>query len=562
MTRRRGILASVLTVVALLLTACTGLPTSGPVNYGLTPETGADSEDISFFLPDRPQPGASPEQIVEGFIRAGSGPGLGATWSRAREFLAPELQASWKPDAGVTIDVFEDRDYNEPTVGVVDLSLAAVATVDDKGSYERAEVAGRSLSFELAEQEDGEWRITAAPDGVVLDRDEFPTVFNRYAVMYFDPTWEYLVPDARWFPTTNAAASVTNALVNQPVSEWLLESVATAFPESVTAVASVPVSSGVAEVDLSEAALAADTVTLNRMMTQLEASLATARVSQVELSVESTPIVAEAVPTRSTRVTGAPLVLVEQGFGFLTGDELEPVPGLSEVVEDVLPVAMQVAPDRDLAAARLTTGEVLRLSADGGRDVLDQRAALVDPTIDPFGYVWSVPRDQPAAVRASPADGSAPIEIADAWPGATQIASMSVSRDGTRIAALVTAGGRTAIWVAGIVRDTDQVPVRIGLPVQLGTTSQTGRGLAWLDDLSIGVLSGDAEGSIVLEQVIGGPSSAATAAAGIASIAGGTSLSAVRLRAEDGTLYIKRGTSWQPTATGVLVLATQQGAPQ
>ncbi len=38
-------------------------------------------------------------------------------------------------------------------------------------------------------------------------------------------------------------------------------------------------------------------------------------------------------------------------------------------------------------------------------------------------------------------------------------------------------------------------------------------------------------------------------------------MSTVRLRAEDGTLYIKRGTSWQPTATGVLVLATQQGSP-
>ncbi len=48
----------------------------------------------------------------------------------------------------------------------------------------------------------------------------------------------------------------------------------------------------------------------------------------------------------------------------------------------------------------------------------------------------------------------------------------------------------------------------------------------------------------------------------MASIAGGTGISSLRLRADDGTLYVKRGTAWQPTATGILVLATQQGAPQ
>ena len=58
------------------------------------------------------------------------------------------------------------------------------------------------------------------------------------------------------------------------------------------------------------------------------------------------------------------------------------------------------------------------------------------------------------------------------------------------------------------------------------------------------------------------PTGTSTAAAGMTSIAGGTGLSTLRLHAPDGTLYVKRGTAWQPTATGVLLLATQQGAPQ
>ncbi|MET0734233.1 MAG: hypothetical protein ABWY55_01105, partial [Microbacterium sp.] len=92
---RRGIpvsLAALATVLAL--TACAGLPTSGPVNEGLPADHDAGSPDFS-FIPDRPQPGATPEQIVEGFIRAGSGPA--DNWARAREFLAPG--ADWQPNS-------------------------------------------------------------------------------------------------------------------------------------------------------------------------------------------------------------------------------------------------------------------------------------------------------------------------------------------------------------------------------------------------------------------------------------------------------------------------------
>lgn len=561
MTGRRGILSLIVAMLAIVLTACAGLPTSGKVNYGLSTEESPDSEDVSFLLPDSPQPGASPEQIVEGFIRAGSGPGAGASWDRAREFLATEFKDVWNPAAGVIVDIFEDRLVSEPQEGIVALSLTAVATVDDTGSYERTEIGEQVLPFELV-QEDGEWRISFAPDGVVLDRNEFPRVFHRYSLMYFDPSWQFLVPDERWFPTITAAADVAESLVNGTPSAWLAESVKTAIPDSVEWVATVRGAGNVAEVELSANALAADPTTINRMYTQLQASLATAGFSAVELTVQSTPIEAQAVPVRSTRVPGAPLVLTEDGFGFLTGDEIEPVPGLSTVVEGVRPVALQLGPGHDVAAALLATGEVVRLRGDAPAEPVDTRAGLVAPSIDPLGNIWSVPRDQPAAVRAFTLDGEQ-IDVADAWPGSTAIQAMAVSRDGTRIAAVVTAGGRSALWVAGIVRAPDDpLQIRLGDPVKLDTVGGTGLGLAWLDDVSIGVLSRDAEGSTVLEQVVGGTSASTSAGAAMVAIAGGTSLSSVRLRADDGTLSVKRGTSWQPTATGVLMLATQQGAPE
>jgi hypothetical protein len=36
----------------------------------------------------------------------------------------------------------------------------------------------------------------------------------------------------------------------------------------------------------------------------------------------------------------------------------------------------------------------------------------------------------------------------------------------------------------------------------------------------------------------------------------------VRLRTDDGSLFVKRGANWQRTTSGILILATQQGSPQ
>ncbi|MEV4687671.1 LpqB family beta-propeller domain-containing protein [Microbacterium sp. LWH3-1.2] len=569
MTRVRGILALILALCAVVVTGCAGFPTGGPPEYGLeNGNTGNGSQNV-VFIPNRPQPGATPQQIVEGFIDAGSGPGVVGRWDVAREFLTPAMAETWNPDAQVIVDERAERDYVETGEGLVDFASEVLGSVDDKGSYQRADLSPGNWTFRLDQQEDGEWRISEAPDGVWLDEAQFPQVFHRYPLMYFDPSWQFLVPDVRWFPVTKAAGSIANALVNKPMSEWLAESVQTAFPDGVSEVAVVPTADeGVSDVALKgDAMLAASSDARNRMLTQLEESLRAAGVTEVVMTVESAPIDAQPVAVRSTRVAAAPLVLTEAGFGFLTGDEIDKIPGLSAAVEAASPVSVQVGAERDLAAARLASGAVVRLNSAGTEpEVLDTRPRLVDPVIDPAGVVWSVPQDDPSALRAYLPTGDV-IEVADAWGDATAIAGMALSRDGTRLAAVVSAGGRTVVSVAGVVRE-DGVPARIGQPIQLAVVGGaiigvTRIGVTWIDDVSVGVLTSGADtDSTVIEQVVGAPTAGSTAPSGIAAIAGGTGISSLRLRAEDGTLYVKRGTSWQPTATGIVVLATQQGAPQ
>lgn len=243
--------AAVAALLALALTACGGLPTSGPVNPGqqITDEE-ADSDFI--FIPDGPAKNASPQQIVEGFIAAGSG--ASNSWAKAKEFLAPEFRDQWRPQAAVTVYAPGQRTLDEVTADEFQLTVTPVAAVDDTGELSVSADGGDiPLTYKLAEQSDGQWRITQAPDGVVLDRNRFTAVFGSYALQFFDLDWTYLIPDTRWFPKVSSATSIAEALVDRGPADWLKGSVATAFADGAQlAAAAVPVRANVAEVSLQD----------------------------------------------------------------------------------------------------------------------------------------------------------------------------------------------------------------------------------------------------------------------------------------------------------------------
>ncbi|MDZ8171092.1 LpqB family beta-propeller domain-containing protein [Microbacterium xanthum] len=555
----RALGAIVSAALLLVLAACAGLPTTGPVNPGIAPGEEPPPPDF-FYIPEGPQPGASPEEIVRGFVEAGTGPA--DNWATARLFLSTSLAEVWDPTAGVTVDERGDRTYAEPSATQVSLMLEADATVNDSGAYETGASGLTTLEFRLAQRDDGEWRITEAPDGIVLGADQFPNVYGEYSLMYFDPTWTYLVPDVRWFPTVNAATWIADALVAGAPSPWLAEAVRSAVPESVTlSRPSVPVTGGVADVDLSRSALGLEQDGLDRLYTQLQASLVGTGVTEVRLTADSTPLAAEAVPVRSTRVATAPLVLTAEGFGFLSGDDLTPIDGLSAAMTQVDPAVIQVGVDRDVAAVLTTGGETVRVESDGDLLVVDDRDGLIAPTVDPAGFVWSVPRDGPAGVLATGPDGVA-LTVAGAFPESTEIAAFAVSRDGARLAAIVSANGRLGIEIAGVVRDADGVPIRLTDPLRLGPVGGAGLSLAWLDDTTVAAVSRSGTDITLVEQPVGGAGVSLTAPTGTVSVSGANTDATVRLLSDDGLLFVRRAANWEQTADGILVLATQQGSPE
>ena len=546
--------------VAVTLTACGALPTSGPVNAGQPIADDSSAGDL-VFLPDAPAKDATPQQIVEGFIAAGSGPR--DNWAIAHLSLAPEFSSEWDPREGVAVYDPGERALTETAEDEFVLSLTPSAYVDATGEMSATgESAALELTFQLAQQADGQWRITQAPQGIILDRNRFVTVFGSYSLQFFDPTWTYLVPDERWFPRQYAATRIAAELVNGGPSPWLVGAVATAFTDAARlATLSVPQQLGVAAVSLQEGARSLDRTTLDRMQTQLEASLTQARVDQVDMLVDGQVLTAEALTPRPTRVDTNPLVRTADDFGFLAGGAVVEIPGLSKSILALEATDIEVDADHTLAAVRDANGTVLRVDADGA-DRVDLRPGLLPPSIDPAGYVWSVPQSSPGAVIAYGPD-AAQVAIASAWPGASQILAQRVSRDGTRLAAVVRDGDRYALWVAGILRDRAQAPTGLGEKKVLAILPGPSTALTWTgsNDLALATtVQGDAR---LFTQEIGGFSSASQrVVANVTTVAGGVQSGGIRVRDTAGELYAPRGSNWQQLASGILVLAVQQGAPR
>lgn len=566
--RLRSASAVALAALLAVLTACTSLPTSGEANAGLALD-GADTDPDISQIAARPLEGASPEQIVEGFLDAALTPDNG--WAIAREFLSPELAAIWRPTAGVSIDAGAgerefsadlDGEEDAAQTGDVRVVLDQVARVNDNGAYTELTGEASVAAFEVARNDEGEWRITAADNGIILDAESFTQVYRRYALQYFDPTWTHLVPDLRWYPRRQTiATTLTQALLNGEPSEWLSPGVRSAFPGDVTlALDAVPISPDkVATVELTAAATALDTTQLARMRTQLESTLRPAGVAEVRLTVNGRDLDAERAAIETGRTESSPVLLTETEFGAFVGEEIEPYAGITPEIVKIAPAvrAVDVSEDDARAALQLDDGHVYTVA--GGRvDQLDSRPGLITPSMDPYGFTWTVPQGSPQALTAWQPDVTA-IELSGAFPEASSISELRVAPDGVRIAAVVTVGGQRWLVLAAIIRDQDQVPTEIGPVYPVAQVGGTALGMSWVGEDELVILV-DADGSrIVRSQDVGGPGAVAAAPAGATAVSGGRTPAAVRILDGDGVLFAQRGTTWQMGVSGVLVLGTHAG---
>ncbi|MHA6694053.1 GerMN domain-containing protein [Homoserinimonas sp. A520] len=556
--RRLGLMAG-LTLAAMALSSCVTIPTDGPVLTGreVTEQELAASE----VVPEGPVAGADQEMILGGFIDAHSGSG---NYDIARQFLSSELAEEWEPRESVLIRT-GNTDIERLGDASMEYNIVVSAVVDRDGMYTAYASAPQALVFEFV-QEDGEWRISAAPNGIVLRSATFTELFKKHTLYFLDPTRQTLVPDLRWFPAGTAATRIVTALLNGP-PPWLQGAVGTAFPDGtqLSSPRRVAVEAEVASIDLTEEALAANEAQRQLMRVQLEASLGqVASITSLELSVGGTPLtippLGPSAPQLRPQVDSRMLVLREGEFGYLANNRVTEIDGLSQKVVATNPTEVTLDASGTVAATLGAGGVYMVRTTAEDPLLVDARPGLIAPTLDGYGYIWTVQRSAPGSIRVTDLDGNQ-FEVQTTLPADGEIVSLEVARDGTRIAALLATNAGTRLVVASIIRDQNQdfVPVSLGSEprVDLIVDSGTAIDATWMDELTVATLSSVGGAMEVTGLQVGGKHTDLGNPGAAVAIVGGNSEASLRVLSADGVVSVRRGSGWQSSAE-VALIATQR----
>ena len=549
-TRRRRCAAAALAVgLSLTLSACGAMPRSGPVHKVVEP-TEQSQQSAMAYNPQAPRPGASAQEVVEGFLAAGVG--AQDDYSVARQYLTPQLATTWKPDARVLIHSGEPTTVPRLNEGEFRTTIEVGAVLDAEG-VRTAQPRGstRVLDFALTSV-DGQWRISQAPDGVIIPDTDFAQIFSPVDLYFYsanDSTT--VVPDPRWFakrPTASTAA--VRALLSGPASN-LEDAVSSALPQSATlSKSSVPVSGGTAAVDLSMSGFdPADVEQARRMDQQLRATLQSVpSVEDVDLTVNDAPVDTSgregADPTRSVTVPNRQVGVSDNQLAFYQGGQTELVPGLS------LPDGAKVTkPGMDTEASTFgfvdaASGAMYTVSSGEQAQRRWTGTALTRPSFDRQGWVWG--SDRSGTVHAAPAaaEGSGRTVGAD-WLKDQHVASLRISREGNRALVVTTdeSAQRSTLWISGVVRDDSGRPVELekGNAVAADVDVNTAQ---WIgsDEFVTTALNQDSNAQ-PRRYSVSGTYEDLPSLTGVTSITGGNGPAAV-YGASDGKLYMLTGSSW------------------
>ncbi|MBC7291596.1 MAG: GerMN domain-containing protein, partial [Actinotalea sp.] len=399
--RGRGLALAVVSAVAALA-GCATIPTSGPIGTG---EVVVRQPGAPVPLAIEPEPNASPEQIVGGFLRAVDA-GIFDEFATARQFLAFQASSGWDPRARAVVYQGGGPDIVRQEDGTVLVTVPVASTIDSGGRLTEAPPSTRAeVAFELEQDGGGQWRISALEDGVLLSSPTFEQFFRRTPVYFATTDLEYLVPDVRWFATRNQATAAVEALLAGP-SPWLRDAVRTGVPEGARlSTTAVTVDRGVAQVDLSVEARLASASERALLQAQLDATLMRQQgvlVNDVKMLIAGAPVDHPSVPELTVNpVPGpGPYVLVDGVLGLLERGEVVPVPGLAPFGPEAAGPALQ--PGDGLVAVRLGSTRVAVVPDDGSAPVpVLEGAGLVDPSVDRFGWIWTAERRSAGILRAA-----------------------------------------------------------------------------------------------------------------------------------------------------------------
>jgi hypothetical protein len=493
-----GRAVALLTVLLVALSGCSTVPdSSATVQVTQAPVRPSEDVGIEPFPPSR---GATPEEIVRGFIDAAASTVPGHPV--AREHLAPAAAESWSDVNGITVI---SHDYATVTTGAGTVRVTAnlVGTVDQRGVFAVGGESPFTRQYTLEEVED-EWRITDPAGGLVMLEPDFQRLYDPVAAYFLDPTRQRVVPDPRYLITGEAQP---NALV-QRLLDGPSSNLAAGVQNPLGGVElrrTVTVEDQSAIVDLT--GLSTDPApVLSEMCAQLVWTLRQLRILRVEIRVDGEPVDIDGLPAEQTIDDWAAYdpeaVPVDAVGHYLDRGALrtvtgEAAPGPAGTGKYGLTSAAVSADARTGALSYLvgvrTAGGQSRLYAGpyaGELTPLLDARMLSAPTVAATRAEAWVVRNGTEVVRV-PDGGTAQAVNAPTLAGLGQTDELELSPDGVRAAAVVDGPEGLALYVGTVVRAEDGAVSLRDLREVAPSLSQVAD-VAWQDSGTLLVLAGDA----------------------------------------------------------------------
>lgn len=509
-TRRR---AAVVVVCALLpwLAACSTVPqTSATVQI---PQTGRPPAPEVGIEPLSPEPGATAEEIVRGFVDAAASTQAGHPV--AREHLTAEAAGTWTDEGGISVI---SPDYASVTTdaGSVRITADLIGNVDERGIFS---VAGSGLFTReyLLEEVEGEWRIANPPAGLVMLEPDFARLYDRRLIYFLDPTGTRVVPDPRYLITGDAQPTTLLYRLLEGPSAVLNAGVRNALSGDVQLRSTVEVDGQEAVVDLT--GLGTDPApVLAEISAQVVWTLRQLGIRSVEVRVDGDLVRLDNVPAQQT---------VDDWASF--NPDAVPVDAVGHYIDDrTLRVAPSGEPTPGAAGAGagggltsaavkadVTTGELAFLvgvrSAQGRQQLVAgpyggelapvlEGSSFSTPTVAaPRAEVWTV-RDGSEVVRVQP--GSVPQAVsAPTLAGLGRAEVLQLSPDGVRAALVIEGPEGTTLYIGTVVREEEGGVALRDLRAITPSLSQV-VDVAWRDSEDLYVLAGSAGEDQVVPYVV------------------------------------------------------------
>jgi len=491
---------ALLLALLLAVTGCSTVPGSS-ATVQITDAPSRPSESVG-IEPLPPEPGATPEEIVRGFIEASASTRPGHPV--AKQHLTPQAATGWSDEGGITV-LSPDFATVAISAGSVALTANPVGTVDERGVFTVGGTGIFTREFNL-EKVKGEWRISDPPNGLIILEPDFERLYAERDVFFLDPTRQRVVPDPRLLIKGDAQPT---ALV-QRILDGPSAPIAAGVRNALTGVelrnAVTITDQSAAVVDLTMTGLAdSPAPVLSEICAQIVWTLAPLA-QTIEIRVDGEPVNIDGVPPEQTREDWAAFdpdaVPLDAVGHYLSGGAVHTVTagapspgpagtgayGLTSAAVSADPrtgkLSFLVGVHSDPSGAVLYAGpydkELAQVLTAG---------TLSAPTVSATRSEAWVVRDGTDVVRV-PA-GAAPQAVsAPTLPGLGRAEVLRLSPDGVRAALVVAGPAGSALYVGTVVRAEDGgVELRDlrGIAPSLAQVVD----VAWRDSSNVVVLASD-----------------------------------------------------------------------